>query len=267
VNSIDLPIGVFDSGVGGLTVVKAIRDILPNESIIYFGDLAHLPYGSKGAKTVRTLALNVSRFLYNQGIKMLVVACNTATSNALPYIISEFKDIPVIGVVEPGSREALSVSEKKRIGVIGTTRTISSNSYLETITSILPTARVFLLPTPTLVPLIEDGWINHPSMYMILDDYLSYFDDKDIDTLLLGCTHYPLIKKNIRLLRPNFNIVDSADSTAKYVKSMLEKNNLMSSNNSSYMKFFASDISEVFIDLTKKILGDYIEIKTVEGAA
>jgi len=262
----NLPIGIFDSGVGGLTVVKAIRDLLPSESIIYFGDLAHMPYGSKGTKTVKTLALNVAKFLYNQGIKILVVACNTATSNALPYIKSEFSDIPIIGVVEPGSIEALNISENKRIGVIGTTRTINSNAYLETITSIMPSARVFQYATPTLVPLIEDGWIDHPGMYLILNDYLSYFEDKDIDTLLLGCTHYPLIKKNIKLLRPALKIVDSAESTAKKVKETLEKINILSNNSESFIKFFASDISEVFIDLTKKIMGDYIEINIVEGA-
>ena len=261
---INKPIGVFDSGIGGLTVVKAIRDGLEAESIVYFGDLAHLPYGSKGKETVRTLALNASRFLHEKGIKLLVVACNTATSIALEDVRRAL-DIPVIGVIFPGAQAAVAQSENKRIGVIGTTRTIVSNAYYNDISVLSPGARIFQLATPLLVPLIEEGWIGHPAFYLVLEDYLKFFDDKEIDTLVLGCTHYPLIKKNIQLLRPHWRVVDSAEATALDVKKVLIEENISASQKIGAHSYYASDISETFIDLSEKILGNYIEIKLSEG--
>jgi glutamate racemase len=257
-----LPIGVFDSGIGGLTVVRAIENLLPREDIYYYGDLAHLPYGSKGGLTVRKLAKNSADFLYEKGIKVLVVACNTATSIALPEIREQL-NIPVVGVIEPGGREAVESSKNKRVGVIGTTRTIVSNAYHEIIMKLDRTYRVFQLATPLLVPLIEEGWIGHPAFYLILEDYLKFFDDKDIDTLVLGCTHYPLIKDHIRLLRPHWNIVDSAHATARAVSEVLEKAVCLGNNQGNKL-FFASDISETFIDLSEKIMGRYIDIKLEE---
>lgn len=258
----NLPIGVFDSGLGGLTVVKALNDLLPNESIIYYGDLAHLPYGSKGQATVRKLSLDCAHFLYKKGIKLLVVACNTASSIALKDIQSAF-DIPVIGVVEPGSEEAINTSKNKRIGVIGTTRTIVSNSYYNTINELAPECRVFQSATPLLVPLIEEGWSSHPAFYLILNDYLKFFDDKEIDTIVLGCTHYPLIKEAIQTMRPSFRVIDSAESTANKVKQVLEGKSALHSSQRAEHQFFASDISETFIDLSKKVMGHSIDIKLV----
>lgn len=258
----NLPIGVFDSGLGGLTVVKAISSLLPMESIIYYGDLAHLPYGSKGQSTVRKLSLDCADFLNKKGIKLLVVACNTASSIALKDI-QAILDIPVIGVVEPGAEESIVVSQGKRIGVIGTTRTIVSNSYFNKINDLSPECRVFQSATPLLVPLIEEGWIGHPAFYLILNDYLKFFDDKEIDTLVLGCTHYPLIKEAIKSIRPQIQVVDSAQSTANQVKKVLEKTNTLTENKKPEYQFFASDISETFIDLSKKVMGRSIEIKLV----
>ncbi|HCL55757.1 MAG TPA: glutamate racemase [Spirochaetia bacterium] len=256
----NLPIGVFDSGIGGLTVVKALTEILPHESIIYFGDLAHLPYGSKGRNTVKKLSLESAEFLYRKGIKLLVVACNTATSIALEDIEKTF-DIPVIGVIEPGAEEAVRQSENKKIGVIGTTRTIVSNAYYDVITQKNPAERVFQLATPLLVPLIEEGWIGHPSFYLILEEYLKFFNDKEIDSIVLGCTHYPLIKENLRLLRPHIKIVDSAMATARSVEKTLQEKNSFSDSLKAVYEFYASDISETFIDLSEKIMGKYVDIK------
>lgn len=262
----NLPIGIFDSGIGGLTVARAIQKILPDETIIYFGDLFHLPYGSKGKATVKKLSLECTDFLYQKGIKLLVVACNTATSIALEDI-KKSVDIPVIGVIEPGAIEAVHKSVKKRIGVVGTKRTIFSNAYYDSINAYEPKSRVFQNPTPLLVPLIEEGWIGHPSFYLILEEYLRFFDDKEIDTLVLGCTHYPLIKEHIRLLRPLLNIVDSADATAHQVLKTLEENNLLKDKNQPKTSdlFYASDISETFVDLAEKIMGHYVDIKLIQG--
>lgn len=257
------PIGLFDSGMGGLTVAKAIKSLLPLESIFYFGDLAHMPYGSKGSETVKQISEDCARFLHKQGIKLLVIACNTSTSIALEHI-QNILDIPVIGVISPGASEACKSSETKRVGVIGTKRTISSNAYYESILKLDPSFRVFQQSTPLLVPLIEEGWSKHPAFYLILEEYLKYFDDKDIDALVLGCTHYPLIKKEIKLLRPNWNVVDSASATALEVEKLLKKQELLSDSKEFSDQFFASDISETFVDLSENIMNGFVDIKKVE---
>lgn len=220
------PIGIFDSGVGGLTVAVEIQKILPYESIIYLGDLLHLPYGSKSSRAVLEFSKAAVEFLVMKNIKLLVIACNTATSVALD-VISREVNVPVIGVIKPGVVYACRVSKNRRIGVIGTTRTIESMSYEKTIHSIDPDAFVFQKPTPLLVPLIEEGWLGHRVVNIVLEEYLRDFKDKGIDTLVLGCTHYPLLMKEISEILPGIKVVDSASTTAKMTKEILDKEIIM----------------------------------------
>lgn len=258
----NLPIGVFDSGLGGLTVAKAILNLLPQESIYYFGDLAHLPYGNKSAKSVKKIALQCVDFLLNQKIKLLVVACNTATSIALEEIVKKV-DIPVIGVINPGAKAGVKASLNYKVGVIGTTRTVQSNAYLQAILNLHSQFIVFQKATPLLVPFIEEGWIEHPSFDLVLKEYLSFFDLKEIDTLVLGCTHYPLIKEKIKALKPSLNIVDSAHATALSVQEALQSLKLFQNQNKQVLRIFASDISETFTKLSEKIMGQPLNIELI----
>ncbi len=266
------PIGVFDSGVGGLTVAVEIKKLLPHEKIIYLGDLLHLPYGSKSSRAVLDFTRAAADFLVRKNIKLLVIACNTATSIALENISAEL-DIPVIGVIEPGVIYACRVSKTKRIGVIGTTRTIKSGAYEKTIHSIEPGAYVVQKPTPLLVPLIEEGWVGHRVVGIVLEEYLKDFMDKEIDTLVLGCTHYPLIMNDIERLLPGIKVIDSASTTAKMTAEMLEDKQKLSQKLSieksisgkyklngerSSFSIYLTDYSENFAVLARMILGEKI---------
>ncbi len=257
-----LPIGVFDSGLGGLTVAKAILNLLPHESIFYFGDLAHLPYGNKSAKSVKKIALQCVDFLVSQKIKLLVVACNTATSIALDDIL-KVVNIPVIGVIKPGAQKVVKTSQNKKVGVIGTTRTITSNAYQKAILELCPDFTIYQQATPLLVPFIEEDWIYHPAFDLVLQEYLSVFDGQDIDTLVLGCTHYPLIQENIKKLKPHLTIVDSAYATAIKVQEVLHSLNLLNKQKSSLSRFFVSDITKTFTQLSEKIMGQPLNIELV----
>ncbi|MFW6139655.1 MAG: glutamate racemase [Spirochaetota bacterium] len=223
-------IGVFDSGIGGLTVAAEISRLLPQEKIVYLGDLLHLPYGSKSVQAVLAFSKAAAGFLMSRNIKLLVIACNTATSIAKNEI-ERMINIPVIGVIGPGSRMACKATRNKRVGVIGTTRTISSNAYITEIQLIDPGTTVFQKPTPLLVPLIEEGWIGHPVLHMVVKEYLKFFSGKNIDTIVLGCTHYPLIKDEIGDALEGLFIVDSASTTAEMVQSTLENEELQAEVN------------------------------------
>ncbi len=186
------PIGVFDSGIGGLTVVKRIANTLPEEDIVYFGDTARVPYGSKSNSTVIEYSIQDARFLMNKNVKVIVAACNTASSIAIEQLRKNF-DVPVIGMIEPGAQLAVKETKNKKIGVIGTRATISNKAYSKEIKRLDPQILVFEKACPLFVPLAEEGWIDHKATYEIAEEYLAELRDLKIDTLVLGCTHYPLL--------------------------------------------------------------------------
>ena len=215
------PIGVFDSGAGGLTVVRAVRAALPGEDIIYLGDTARVPYGSKSPRTVERYSLACQQFLLDRGVKLVLVACNTASANALPALAAAAGEIPVIGAVSPGASSALAASQNRRIGVIGTLSTIRSGAYQRAIHAQEPAALVAQLACPLLVPLAEEGWTDGPIAGLVARRYLAELLtlDPDIDTLVLGCTHYPLLAGELETAatelagRP-IRVVDSASAMA-----------------------------------------------------
>ena len=251
-------IGVFDSGVGGLTVVKEIIKQLPEEAIYYLGDTARAPYGSKTKETIIRFSRENISFLLKKDVKIIVVACNTSSALALKELRKEFK-IDIIGVIEAGARAAISVTKNKRIGIIGTTATIESKAYEEIIKRNDNKAKIFSYPTPLLVPLVEEGWLNEKETKDILKKYLNFFNGKKIDTLLLGCTHYPLLKPLIKEILPGINIIDSAIEISKTIKILLESQGMMSSrNNSNKTTFYVTDTPEKFNKIASKFLNKKI---------
>jgi glutamate racemase len=252
----NLPIGVFDSGLGGLTVVKQIFSYIPQESVIYFGDTARLPYGTKSVQTVQTFSLQIAHFLQKQGVKLIVVACNTASSAALEMLKKNI-DIPVIGVIEPGARAAIRSSKNKRIGIIGTTATISSGMYERELHKFDSDAKVYSVACPLFVPLVEEGWIDSKVTEMVAEEYLKPILNEKIDTLVLGCTHYPLLKGVFeKIIDSNVEIVDSSIETAKVVKSVLYKKGLLAqAGRKPLYKFYVSDYPQKFEEVAKRFLG------------
>ena len=253
------PIGVFDSGIGGLTVVKELIKSLPGEDIIYLGDTARVPYGTKSGRTVIAYSHSNTEFLISKGIKLLVVACNTASSVSLPSLKNEF-DIPVIGVIEPGARKAASVTNTGKIGVIGTPSTINSSAYKQAIENINSEIEVFSKACPLFVPLADEGWTEGEITERIAEQYLNPIKDTGIDVLVLGCTHYPLLKQTIRKVMGNqITLVDSAQETASQIKDILSKENLLNKNNSqSKREFYLTDISDTFLSVAGRFLGEKI---------
>lgn len=254
------PIGVFDSGLGGLTVAHAIMRQLPAESLVYFGDTARVPYGPKSPDTVRRYSREISAFLIEQGVKAIVVACNTATAHALPALRDEL-DIPVIGVVEPGARAAVRATHTGHIGVIGTEGTIRSQAYVRAIHAENPDARVTALACPLFVPLVEEGWTNHEATHLVAEEYLAPFVKDPIDTLVLGCTHYPLLKPVIgEIVGRSVRLIDSAEETAADARRMLDANQLTAAaaGEGAY-RFIASDDPQQFLTLGRRFLGSAIE--------
>ena len=208
------PIGVFDSGIGGLTVVHALREQLPHESIVYVGDTARLPYGPKSPDTVRRYAHEVAGWLVAQQVKIVVVACNTATAHALPSLRAALR-VPVIGVVEPGARAAVREDHAGHIGVIGTAGTIASGAYEKAIRAIAPTVTITARACPLFVPLVEEGWLDDDITRRVAERYLQPLRDDAVDAVVLGCTHYPLLKPVLReILGPAVALIDSAEETA-----------------------------------------------------
>ena len=250
------PIGIFDSGIGGLTVVKQLMELLPNEQLIYFGDTARIPYGTKSKKLIEQYAIEDARFLLQYDIKILVVACNTASSLAMDVLL-DYLEIPVIGVVIPGAEAAVELTRNKKIGVIGTIATINSNSYTIQIHKHLKEAKIYAQPCPLLVPLVEEGWLNDEVTIMTLKRYLPEMISGKVDTLILGCTHYPLLGKTIQKIMGNHvKLIDSGKETAKAVKRILIENNLLNqSDKIGPDKFFVSDIPMKFEEIGSRFLG------------
>nr|MDK2850645.1 glutamate racemase [Candidatus Cloacimonadota bacterium] len=246
------PIGIFDSGVGGLTVYKAIRDTFPDEDLIYFGDTARVPYGPKSPNTIIQYSIQNARFLLQQGVKIIIVACNTSSSVALPHL-QDITKVPVIGVIEPGSEVALQYSTTKRIGVIGTEGTIRSESYSKAIKSREPQAEVFSQACPLFVPLAEEGWQDHPVAHAIVQEYLAPLVAKDIDTLVLGCTHYPILINAIKsFIGDNVIIVDSANAIAEYLQRLIPE---AQDGVKGKDIFYVSDNEDKFAMIASRILG------------
>jgi glutamate racemase len=226
----DLPIGIFDSGVGGLTVYRALHERLPHERFVYLGDTARVPYGTRSLATVERYAIENARFLEAHGIKMLVVACNTASALALPAI-REAARVPVIGVIEPGARAAVEASRtqplKRRIGVIATEATVQSGAYASAIERLDPNAYVIERACPLFVPLAEEGWADTQVVHMVAADYLKEIKEGGVDTLVLGCTHYPILRQVIQeTIGSEVSLIDSGEAAARDVEALLEESAL-----------------------------------------
>jgi glutamate racemase len=258
-------IGVFDSGFGGLTVLKALLEVIPGADYVYFGDTARLPYGSKSVETVARYAVEAAHYLESHGAQMLVIACNTATALALDRITAAAQ-VPVVGVVEPGAAAAASSTKNRKIVVIGTEATVSSHAYRKALEARKLQARE--KACPLLVPLVEEGWVEHPVTEQVARIYLDEaFSDgfRDADTLVLGCTHYPLLKPLLHRVAPgHVSIVDSAESTAQAVASHLAELLPPATDSNerraiARLKFFATDSTEKFRRLGQRFLGHAIE--------
>ena len=256
-------IGIFDSGLGGLTVVKAVRKVMPNESIIYFGDTARVPYGNKSPELIKSYSLQIADFLINHETKIIIVACNTATALALETLKHKF-NIPVIGVVNPGVDAALKVTSNSKIGVIGTLSTIGSDVYKNELVKRNGSIQVTSTPCPLFVPLAEEGWLDGPATKIIAEQYLETIKEANVDTLILGCTHYPLLTEVIQeVTTPKVHLVDSAHAMAVNASEELHKKQLLTDSKSKgKLKLFVSDLPARFETVANRFLGE--EIKNVE---
>ncbi|HZI61711.1 MAG TPA: glutamate racemase [Pyrinomonadaceae bacterium] len=261
----NLPIGIFDSGVGGLTVYRALHERLPNERFVYLGDTARVPYGTKSLATVERYAVENSRFLQAHGIKLLVVACNTASALALPAIRRAVK-VPVMGVIEPGSRAAVEIADGGKIGVIATEATVQSHAYAEAIAAMGSDAEVIERACPLFVSLAEEGWANSEVARIVAHDYLSAFKETSIAALVLGCTHYPILRDIIsEAVGSNVNLIDSGAATARDVETLLEKSSLTHDEPLGLYQerslcddldhFYVTDAAERFAKVAERFLG------------
>jgi len=253
------PIGVFDSGIGGLTVVKRLMSVLPKESIVYFGDTARVPYGSKSNETVIEYSIQNTKFLLQKGVKAVVVACNTASSIALNELRKNF-DVPIIGMIVPGAQMAVEETKNNKIGVIGTRATISNKAYSKAIKEINSEIEVFEKACPLFVPLAEEGWTQHKATYEIAEEYLKELREKSIDTLVLGCTHYPILADVIQdVIGKNVKLIDSGIASSEVVRSELQRIGLETNSaipgNAS---FYVSDLPTTFKKVAELFLGKQI---------
>jgi glutamate racemase len=255
----DSAIGVFDSGIGGLTVLHKIIEVLPRENTVYLGDTARAPYGTKSVETVLRYSFENSEFLIEKGVKLLVVACNTSTAIALAPV-RERLTIPVIGVIEPGVRRAIKSSKNKKVGVIGTDATIQSGAYTRALKNADPAIEVYSRACPLLVPLVEEGWTDNAVVELTVKNYLGSLKQSGIDTLILGCTHYPLLKKAIRkFMGKAVVLVDSAEEVAIEVAAMLKRYSLARKNGKGTHGFFVTDAPDRFIKVGQRFLGEKVE--------
>ncbi len=252
-------IGVFDSGIGGLTVLRELVAALPAEDFVYLGDTARLPYGTKSNEVIIRYSKENTEFLLAKGIKLLVIACNTSSAVALPEIALE-TIVPVIGVIEPGARAAAAASRNGRIGVIGTEATIASGAYTRAIQQIRPGVEIYTRACPMLVPLVEEGWTDNEIAERTVAYYLESLKASGIDTLLLGCTHYPLLREVIRrTLGPGVRIVDSATATALAVVERLKELRLDRPRGLGTQRFFVTETPERFVRVGRRFLGPQVE--------
>lgn len=257
---VDKPIGIFDSGIGGLTVLKEIRARLPAENIIYFGDTARVPYGIKSAETVTRFSKEIVEFLLQYDIKLIVVACNSASALALEEL-KRLYDVPMIGVITPGAKKAVEETVTKRVGVIGTRATVESGVYEREISKINREITVYSQPCPLFVSLVEEGWIDKEATKLIAKEYLHPLVESKIDVLVLGCTHYPLLKEVIiDIVGEGVRLVDSAQSCSIEVKKVLCEKRLLNLNNDDPIySYYVSDMPERFQQVGERFLGYPIE--------
>ena len=250
------PIAVFDSGLGGLTVVKALQKNLPNESIIYFGDTARVPYGNKSQNLIQEYGKEITEFLIEKGAKTVIVACNTASALALPFLKKTY-NIPMIGVIDPGAEMAYTVTKSKKIGIIGTLATVQSKAYETALQHLDNTIITTATACPLFVPLAEEGWLAGDVPFLIAETYLSELVVQDIDTLILGCTHYPLLIPVLEKVVGNgIRIVDSAETTAKYTADLLKELNLLTDNETEgKMENYVTDLPVRFKRVARRFLG------------
>jgi len=254
------PLGIFDSGIGGLTVVKRLASVLPNEDIVYFGDTARVPYGSKSNDTVIEYSIQDTKFLINKNVKIVIVACNTASSVALTELGKQF-NVPIIGMIKPGAEAAVNTTKNGRIGVIGTRATINNQAYSTEIKRLDPSLEVFEYACPLFVSLAEEGWINHKATYLIAEEYLKDLKEKNIDTLVLGCTHYPILQNVIQdVIGDRVTLIDSGVASTEIVKSELERIGLPTNKSSlGNQEFFVSDIPIKFTEVAELFLGRSVQ--------
>jgi glutamate racemase len=250
------PIGVFDSGLGGLTVAKELFAQLPAEDVIYFGDVGRYPYGPRSKEIITQFTRQDVNFLLEQQVKIIIAACNTASAVAVEEVQNEY-DIKILGVIEPGARAAVAATQKGSIGIIGTTGTINSNAYAKAIERLNSGVKVFSLACPLFVPLVEEGYLDREASHLIAQDYLSPFLNNGVDTLVLGCTHYPLLKPVIRrVLGDGVKLIDSATETAREARDLLASGNLLRSGELvGTHKFYVSDIPDQFARTARHFLG------------
>ena len=248
------PVGVFDSGVGGLTVAREIMRQIPKESIVYFGDTARVPYGSKSKDTIINFSRQIVKFLQTQEVKAIVVACNTASAFALETIKAEL-DIPVVGVIEPGAKTAAAATKNNCIGIIGTEGTINSGIYTQYLHEINQEIQVYTKACPLFVPLVEENWLYDSVTIEIAERYLSELKGYNIDTLVLGCTHYPLLRHTLqKVMGDEVTLVNPAYETALALKRILDENNLSSTASQAEHKYYVSDGAEKFRRFANTIL-------------
>lgn len=261
-NSSSLPIGIFDSGVGGLTVLRAIRECLPHENLIYLGDTARVPYGTKSRATVERYAVEDAAFLVNKGVKAIVIACNTASALARERLRREF-DLPFLSVIGPGVRAAVRSTQNRRIGVIATEATIESGAYVNGIREAGDTQHfeIFSQPCPLFVPLVEEGETDSPIAKQVAEKYLAPLRAQQIDTLVLGCTHYPLLKNIItETIGSHIKLIDSGASTAVEIHSLLQEKDLLNlQSESGRSEFYVTDAARRFHRIAERFLGHQLE--------
>jgi glutamate racemase len=250
------PIGVFDSGIGGLTVVRALTQHLPHENIVYFGDTARVPYGPKSSQVVREYAAQDTDVLLEHNVKMIVIACNTVSAVALDVVQKRAK-VPVVGVIIPGAEAAAAATKKKRVGIIGTIGTVNSNAYVNALRQFDPAIQAFSQACPLFVPLAEEGWTDHKATELIAKEYLFPLTLEKIDTLILGCTHYPLLKNVIStVLHHTVTLIDSGEATAETVKKLLDDQNMRNSSKlKPNLQFNVSDVPHRFTEVGERFLG------------
>lgn len=264
----NLPIGIFDSGVGGLTVFKSLIKELPNESFIYMGDTARIPYGIKSSDTVQRYSIQVCRMLISRGIKMLVIACNTISALAIPVLRSYFPSIPIIGVIESGAEAACQVTKNNIIAVIATEATVKSQGYRQAINSLNPMIKVFEKECGLFVSLVEEGLAEDYISTLVAEKYLNSLIHKNIkkpDCLILGCTHFPIMIGAIRKAVGNeITVIDSADAISKFISNYLKKNNFLNNSSHSFVRFLVTDRPDRFLQIGKEIMLVNMSDKDVE---
>ena len=249
------PIGFFDSGLGGLTCIPNLMTLLPNEKIIYFGDTARTPYGSKAVSTIKQFSRQIADFLVHNDVKMIVIACNTVSATCLDDLQNRFPDIPVVGIIQPvAERIADTCSNMNKIGIIGTKVTVNSGAYQELIHALNPKLDISAVATPAFVPLIEEGIIQNDIMDLTIQYYMDDFIlENRLDTIVLGCTHYPLIRSNIQRLYPDVRIINPSEEIAYSIKRTLKEKDMLAGDFEFENTFYASDLSENFLNMIERI--------------